>query len=223
MRGALLICERVVESLIGNVGDIDQHSLPVHFGDNLLSVVGEAVVCRLVGGGVRPFVVVEMRQRHITNAKIAVDSHHADVVAQHVAAFKAHQDSNFALSMGPSNIFRGAGESQIVRILPHVFANCINLIESFLNRRRSHDAAVDPDGKENGVHAAFAHARNVDAPGGIALAKIEIAGGETLGRVVVRVEDDGGEMQLTGFLGDRVGLSKSNQSHDAKKPDGQNQ
>ncbi len=49
-------------------------------------------------------------------------------------------------------------------------------------------------------------------PGGIALAQIEIAGGEALGCVVVRVQDDGREMQLTGLFRDGVGLRKSNQS-----------
>jgi len=38
----------------------------------------------------------------------------------------------------------------------------IDLVESFLHRELAHTVAINPDGKEDGVHAAFAHAGDVD-------------------------------------------------------------
>jgi hypothetical protein len=97
----------------------------------------------------------------------------------------------------------------------------IDLVESFLNRKRAHSAAINPDGKENGVHATFAHAGDVDVTRGIALAEVEIAGEEALGGVVVGVGDDGGEMKSVGLLGDGVSGSGNEQSNCAEKTDEQ--
>src|ERR1700693_5977481 len=99
----------------------------------------------------------------------------------------------------------------------------IDLVERFLNRERAHGAAINPDGKEDGVHAAFTHAGDVDVARGIALAKIEIAGEEALGGVIVGVNDDGGEVEPTGLIrnGAGVGGSGNQQSYGAEKTDKQ--
>ena len=199
-QGGLADREGVVEGFVGNVRDIDHHSLPVHLANNFFAIVGETVVSGLVGGGIGPFVVVEVGEGHVANAEIAVDTDHADVVAQHVAAFDAHQDSNLSLFMRASNVIGSAGEGEIFRVFPHVLLDGIDLVESFLNRERAHGAAVNPDGKENGVHAAFAHAGDVDVARGIALAEVEIAGEEALSGVVVSVNDDGGEVESAGLI-----------------------
>src|SRR5216684_3063814 len=66
-------------------------------------------------------------------------------------------------------------------------------------------AAVDPDRKENGVHPAFAHARNVHVPVGIALTDVVVLGEEPLRGVVMRVKDDRGKMKLLCPLSNVIG------------------
>ena len=86
-----------------------------------------------------------------------------------------------------------------------VLADGVDLVERLLDGGRAHDAAVDPDRKEDGVHAAFAHARDVDGAVGVALAEIVVVREEALRGVVVGVEDDGGKMQLVSASRDIVG------------------
>ena len=88
-----------------------------------------------------------------------------------------------------------------------------------MNRERAHGAAINPDGKEDGVHTAFAHAGDVDVARGIALAEVEIAGEEALGGVIVSIHDDGGKMESASLLGNGVGGSGNEQSCGAEKTD----
>src|SRR6266851_212402 len=50
-----------------------------------------------------------------------------------------------------------------------------------------------------------AHAWNVDAPGSAALAEVELAVKQALRGVVMRVRDNGGEVQLARFFRDGIG------------------
>ena len=69
----------------------------------------------LVGGGIRPLVIVEMREGHVAYAEIGKDAHHADVIADHVAALDAHQGSDLALRVGAAHIFGGARQHDVIR------------------------------------------------------------------------------------------------------------
>jgi hypothetical protein len=91
------------------------------------------------------------------------------------------------------------------------------LIERFLNGRRAHGAAVNPDGKENGVHAAFAHAWDVDAAVGITLGDIEVFGEKALRRVIVSVEHDGGKMKFARTVGYFVAAGRSDERRSCKR------
>ena len=84
----------------------------------------------------------------------------------------------------------------------------IDLVESFLNREPPHRAAINPNGKEDDVHATFAHPGDVDVARGIALAEVEIVGKEALGGVVVSVCDDRGEMESAGVETSRAAAPK---------------
>ncbi len=50
--------EGVVESFVGDVRDVHQDAKAIHFEDDLLAEIGEAVVCGLIGGGIGPLGVV---------------------------------------------------------------------------------------------------------------------------------------------------------------------
>ena len=66
------------------------------------------------------------------------------------------------------------------------------------------DFAGDPDGEEEGGEAAIAHARHVNVAVGMASADIEFGIEEALRGVVVGVDDDRGEVEFFGFIGDGV-------------------
>ena len=198
--------ERVVKSFVGDVRDVDEDALAIHFADDVFAEVGEAIVRGLVGGGVGPLVIFEMREGHVANAESGVDADHADVVADHVAAFDAHEDGDFFLGVGAANVVGGSGEEQIVGMIADGVANGVDLVESFLDGGWALDAGVDEDGEEQGVEAAFAHAGDVDvAAAGVALGEVVVLGREELGGVGVGVEDDGREMELTGVVGGGIG------------------
>jgi hypothetical protein len=87
----------------------------------------------------------------------------------------------------------------------------VYLIEGFLHGGRAHDVSVDPDGEEDGVHAAFSHAGNIHVTFGVALAEIVILREEALRRIIVCVQDDGGEVQLMCALGNFINGDSSGQ------------
>ncbi len=196
--------QRVVKRLVADMRNIHHHSLAVHFANDFLAILGQAIVRRLVGGGVRPFIVVKMRKRHVPHAEIAEDAHHADVVPNHVPAFDANQRGYFSFGLRLANVGSSAREHHVLGILADIFVNRVNLVERFLNCRRTHRATVNPNRKENRIHSAFLHARNVDVTVGIAFGEIEVFRKETLCRVVVRIQHDRGEMKFARPLGDVV-------------------
>ena len=122
----------------------------------------------LVGRGICPFIIEKMRKRHVAHAQRAKHSQHADVISDHVAALHADQRGDFSLRVSAAYLFGGTAEHHIFRILTDVFVHSVNLVEGQFYRARAHDAAINPDGKENRIHTAFAHARNVYVAVGIA-------------------------------------------------------
>jgi hypothetical protein len=69
----------------------------------------------------------------------------------------------------------------------------------------SGDVAGDEDGEEQRVEPALAHAGDVNAPGVVPPADLKrLVEEQSLGRVVVRVDDDGATMDLAGPGGHRI-------------------
>jgi hypothetical protein len=86
----------------------------------------------------------------------------------------------------------------------HSLVHRVNLIESFLDRLGAGGLAGKPDGKENGVEAAFAHAGDVNIAVGVAGADVESRIEEALRGVIVGVNDDRGGLEFLGFVGNRL-------------------
>ena len=61
----------VKECFVTDMRNVHHDSLTVHFANDVLAEIGEAVVRGLVGGGVGPLVVVEMREGHVARAQVA--------------------------------------------------------------------------------------------------------------------------------------------------------
>src|SRR5207302_10015223 len=79
------------------------------------------------------------------------------------------------------------------------FANAVDQIERALDGGRAGDVARNPDREKQRIETTFAHARHVDVAVGVADADIEaLLEEQPLRRVVVRVDDDGALVELTG-------------------------
>src|SRR6266850_1504393 len=183
--------QRIVKRLVGNVRNVHEHSLAVHFADYFFAEIRQSVMRRLVRGGVRPLVIVEMRERHVAHAQARVIADHVNVVADHVAAFHAHEDGNLALRAGAADLLRGGGQHQVLALLPDVLQDDINLVESLLYRRRTESSSRNEDGEKLRVQAAFPHPRYVNVAFRIAFPEIELAGQHTLRCVRMRIENNG--------------------------------
>src|SRR5882724_4288037 len=183
--------QRIVKRLVRNVRNVHEHPLPVHFADHFLAEIRQAIMRRLVRRRVCPLVIVEMRQRHVAHAQARVIADHVNVVADHVAAFHAHENSNLALRVGAADLLRGGGQHQVLAMLLDVLTDDINLVESLLYRRWPENSPGNENGEKLSVQAAFAHPRYVDMAFLIAFAKIELAGQHALRRVRMRIENNG--------------------------------
>src|SRR5581483_5750414 len=116
------------------------------------------------------------------------------------------------------------GKHEIVGIPPDVFADRVDLVQRLLDSHGPHGSTINPNGEENGVHPAFAHAGDVDASVRIPLAQVKILGEEALRGVVVRIQHDGGKVQLVSPLGDvvRPRLARGQQNENRGQTDQQN-
>ena len=195
----------IVEGFVADVGDVHDDAETVHFADDVLAEIGEAVVRRLVSGGIGPFGVAHVGEGHVTNTESGEGTKDTEIVADHVAALDADERGGLVLLAGGADFIGSGGENEIVWMLADGFADGVDLIESELDGLWAGDLAGNPDGEEKGGEIAFAHAGDVNATVGMANAEIEFGIKETLGGVVVRVDDDGGEMELFGFIGDGGG------------------
>src|SRR5258705_13993158 len=102
-------------------------------------------------------------------------------------------------------------------MLANLLAHRVDLNQCTVNGLGPRDFAGHPNRKENGAEVAFANAGNVDAPGGAAMSEAELTVKKALWRVVVRVHDDRGELQLARFFRDRIGgEGKSRKTHGGK-------
>ena len=111
----------------------------------------------------------------------------------------------------------------------NLVADGLDLISGALDGDGPGDFAGHPDGEEDGVEAAFFHARDVDAALRIARGEIEVAVEEALRGVGVGIDDDRGEMQIAGAGGEVVSLeaiihgTRSEHECDGERTVGNNQ
>jgi len=197
--------ENVVKSFVADVRDVHDDAEAIHFADDILAEIGEAVVLGLVRGGIGPIGVAGVGEGHVANTEGGEGTKDGEIIAHHVAAFNADEGGDFVLGVGGADLVGGGGEDEIVGMLADGFADGVDLIESLLDGLRAGDLAGNPDGEEESGETAIAHARDVNAAVGVARAEIEFGIEETLGGVVVGVDDDGGEVEGFGFVGDGGG------------------
>ena len=97
-----------------------------------------------------------------------------------MAAFDAEEDGDFLLAAGFADLVGGGGEDQIGGVFRYLIVDGFDLLERALDGDWSADLTGQPYGEEDGVEAAFLHARNVDASLCGARGEIEVAVDEAL-------------------------------------------
>ncbi len=192
--------QRVVERLVGNVGNIDDHAEPVHLPHHFLAKLGQAIVARFVGGRVRPIVVAEMDQRHGANPEPVEHAEHAQIVGDRVAALDRQQSGDPAGLVDSEDVGRVVSQFDLVRICvqhtlhrvpelqdaPHGLGPCV--VRGHVER------------KVRSEHAAFTQAREIDVVHRMPLREVGVLVDHPLKCVDVAVDPDRFLMDLPGSL-----------------------
>src|SRR5205823_9109650 len=203
--------ERIVESLVADVGNVHNDAEAVHFAHDVFAKIREAVVNALVGGGIRPLVVAAVRQGHVAHAEAGKFAQRVEVGVDHVPAFDAHQSGDLALFVSGADFGGGGGQGEFFRVSAHLLANCLNLRDCAVHGFGSRDFAGNPDRKENRVQAAFAHAWKINAAVVVSFSNVKLSIEEALGCVVVGIHNDRGEMQFLRARGNIAGFHARHQ------------
>ena len=197
--GAVAGRQHIVESLIRDVRDVHHHPQAIHFAHDLLAEIAEPVMRGLIGGRIGPIGIDHVRERHIAHAEGVEFIEVGQRIVDHVAAFDTHQDGDFTVSLGGANFSGRGAQDEIVRMARYSFADCADLHQRALHRRRSRDRPGNVNREENRAQAAFAHARDVYAAVRVPRAEVEFRIEQALSGVVVRVNHDRAEMKFTGL------------------------
>ena len=210
--------QSVVKCFIAHVGDVHHNSEAVHFADHVLAEIREAIVHGLVRGRIRPFVIAAVGKRHVPDAQSREAAQHTQIAVDHVAALDSEECCNLSLFVGVADFGRSRRQNEIVRMLANLLAHRVDLNQCTVNGLRPGNFAGHPDGKENRPKIPFPHAGNIDAPGGAARTKVELSIKKSLRRVVVRVHDDRGEVQLARFFRNGIGGHGKNRKTHSGNP-----
>ena len=78
------------------MGDVHDHTEPVHLANDLLAEFRQTVMRRLIRGGIGPIGITEVRQCHGTDAEPVICAQYGKVVVNGMAAFNGKDRRNFA-------------------------------------------------------------------------------------------------------------------------------
>src|ERR1700722_11886729 len=88
------------------------------------------MVNRFVGGRIRPFVVSTVRKGHVADPQPGELSQYGEITVDHVAAFHTHERSDPAFRFCFANFRGSSGQYDVARMLTHLFAHGVDLLES---------------------------------------------------------------------------------------------
>ena len=93
--GARADLERVPESLVGDVRNVDHDAEAIQLADDVLAEVGEAVVRRLVARRIAPGRVHAVREGEVAHAEAVIVAEDGQALVDHVAALHPHSAAIF--------------------------------------------------------------------------------------------------------------------------------
>ena len=149
-----------------------------------------------------------MGQGQVPDAERGVLAEDTQVGVDHVAAFHAHERGDLALRHRAPDVRGGCGQHQFSRAGPDGLPHHVDLLQRALDGLRPGHAGGHVNGEEQRIEAALAHSRDVDAAGSASGADVERGlGHHPLCRVVVRVDNDGAGVKVSGMGRDDLVLA----------------
>ena len=182
--------ERVVEGLVRDVRDVDDHSQPVHLPHDLAAEIGQAVVHRPIGGCVRPVVVAEVRERHRPDAEPVIDAEHGQVVGDLVAALEGEHGGDLAGLGDALHVRRGRGQLDLVGMRVEDRLHSVTKLQRAAHGLRALVEGGHPQREVGRDHARVLEPRQVDVPPARAPRDVLVAVEDALQRVDVAVDAD---------------------------------
>src|SRR6185437_2741113 len=161
--GSVTDGERVPESLVRHVRNIDHHAQTIHFTHDVLAEIREAVVMfyrRIVdiARGVRPIVRIRMREGHVPHSQRIVVAQKAEIVFNRMAALYTDQRRDLVALVRCNDLIRRGAKSEIVWISCNdIVANGVDHIEGPMGGMVAwHVTAGYVGGEKDGAYAALA-------------------------------------------------------------------
>ena len=153
--------ERIHHRAFADVRQVDQHPQPVHLAHHVVSEIGQAAVCRIVGRAVGPRGVLEMGQGEVTHPQRIELPQHAQARADRVPALDSDQRRDFACFHRLRDLVCAGRELHLGGITGHQPLDRVDLLERFAHRLGFGQVGRDIGGPELRADVALAHPREV--------------------------------------------------------------
>ena len=206
----------VIERLVGNMRNIDNHADGIHFANYLLAEIGEAIVHRRAGGRVGPVVIAKVRERHREDAHAPVHAQYGQVVVDLMAAFDGEYSGDFFLADDALYVTRASGKLYLVRMLIEDALHGIAQIEGPANGFWAVVIGWNPEREKWDMNAALAQARDVEHAVGQMLRDIDMLDEHALRSVIVAVDAEHAGLYAM-CLVELLGETQRSESEDEQK------
>ena len=167
--------ERVAHGVVADVAQVDEHAEAVHLVDDGAAEIGEAVIFRIVGGAVGPFVVLEVGEGHVARAELVELPQRGEAAADLVPALDPDQRSDFAGLVDAHDVVRGAGQREVVGIGFDQPLDDVDLLDRLADRGVAGDFGRDVDRPELRPDAALRGAAPCRSSAGAARWSVPLA------------------------------------------------
>jgi hypothetical protein len=117
-----------------------------------------------------------------------------------VAALDAHQRGELVVAMRGDDVGGREGHPHLVGMLRRLLVDGVDQLQRPPGVMIFVEVGLDPDGEELRAEVALVRGVEVQLPAVERIGQVEVLVDETLRRVGVGVDDDGGAVELTGRL-----------------------
>ena len=207
--GSLAGGDGVPKGLIGHMRNIHHHAQAIHFEHYLLAEVGQPVVMLDFGivdisGGVRPFIGIGPAQGHVADTEAIVVAEEVHVVLNGVPALNTHQGRQLVFFVSAFDVGNAEGHHHAIGMPGGFLVDGVDQVEGMLREMSLVGLRLYPDREEFRTQISRACLVETDLADVLRIraAKVEVALQETLRRVGVRVDHNGGVVNREGLGAD---------------------
>ena len=181
--------QNIVKGRIGNVGNIDEHSEPIHFPDYLFAEIRQPVVAWRRRSRNRPIPSPRCASASCSARRAREIPAKSQGRCRWRARLRLPASRRFCSPLAPSGLLcERRAKRQIAAMNFDLFQRGSEQIPRALRSRRARNFHRHPQGKEDGSNASLAQPGDIDAALGVAMPQVKLIEEETLRRVGVRVE-----------------------------------